>query len=49
VGYDGQAFIRKLGDANRVSIETSGGVCSATFAFAPRPGEQVQIGPVACR
>jgi outer membrane usher protein len=49
VGYDGQAFIRDLGDTNRASIETFGGSCSATFAFAARPGEQVQIAPVACR
>jgi outer membrane usher protein len=49
VGYDGQAFIGDLGDTNRASIETSGGPCTATFAFAARPGEQVQIAPVACR
>lgn len=49
VGYDGQAFIRNLGETNRASIETVGGLCSATFAFAARPGEQVHIAPVACR
>jgi outer membrane usher protein len=49
VGYDGQAFIRNLGDTNRASIETFGGLCNATFAFAARPGEQVQIAPIACR
>jgi outer membrane usher protein len=49
VGYDGQAFIGNLGDTNRASIETAGGVCNATFAFAARPGEQVHIAPVACR
>jgi outer membrane usher protein len=49
VGYDGQAFIRNLAEANRAEIETVAGVCRATFAFAARPGEQVQIGPVACR
>jgi outer membrane usher protein len=49
VGYDGQAFIRNLGEANRASIETLAGSCSATFAFAARPGEQVRIAPVACR
>lgn len=49
VGYDGQAFIRNLGDTNRASIEIVGGVCTATFDFVPRAGEQVQIAPVACR
>lgn len=49
VGYDGQAFLGNLGDTNRASIETSGGTCNATFAFAAKPGEQVHIAPVACR
>lgn len=49
VGYDGQAFVRNLGETNRASIETPAGLCSATFAFAARPGEQVRIAPVACR
>jgi outer membrane usher protein len=49
VGYDGQAFIRNLGETNRASIETLAGLCNATFAFAARPGEQVRIAPVACR
>lgn len=49
VGYDGQAFVGNLGETNRASIETPAGLCSATFAFAARPGEQVRIAPVACR
>lgn len=49
VGYDGQAFIRNLGESNRASIGTLAGLCRATFAFAARPGEQVRIAPVACR
>ncbi len=49
VGYDGQAFLGNLGDINRASIETSGGTCNATFAFAAKPDEQVHIAPVACR
>ena len=49
VGYDGQAFIRDLGDTNRASIETSDGACRAEFPFTARPGEQVQIASVACR
>ena len=49
VGYDGQAFIRDLGETNRASIETLAGLCTATFAFVARPGEQVRIAPVACR
>lgn len=49
VGYDGQAFVRNLGETNRASIETPAGLCTATFVFAARPGEQVRIAPVACR
>lgn len=49
VGYDGQAFIKNLASANRVTIEFVDGTCSAAFAFTPRPGEQVLISPVECR
>ncbi|WP_050043850.1 fimbria/pilus outer membrane usher protein [Bradyrhizobium sp. LTSPM299] len=49
VGYDGQAFIRDLGDTNRASIETPDGSCGAEFPFTARPGEQVQIASVVCR
>ncbi len=48
VGYDGQAFLEGLSASNRVSITTSSMTCTATFAFQPKPGEQVTIGPVTC-
>jgi outer membrane usher protein len=49
VGYDGQGFLRDLGARNAVTIETPQGRCRATFAYAPRGGEQVVISPVVCR
>jgi len=49
VGYDGQAFLKDLAPANRVTIDLGAGTCAAAFDFTPRRGEQVRIGPVACR
>jgi outer membrane usher protein len=49
VGYDGQAFIRNLASVNDAEIEFAGGQCHASFPFAPKPGEQVQISPVQCQ
>jgi outer membrane usher protein len=49
VGYDGQAFVKNLSASNAATIELIDGTCRANFAFAPRPGEQVQISPVECR
>jgi outer membrane usher protein len=49
VGYDGQAFIKNLAAANDAEIEFAGGQCRASFPFAPRPGEQVQIPTIECR
>ncbi len=48
VGYDGQAFLEGLSDSNTVRITTPSATCEATFAFRPKPGEQVRIGPVTC-
>ncbi len=48
VGYDGQAFLEGLSASNTVRITTSSMTCEATFAFEPKPGEQVTIGPVTC-
>ncbi len=48
VGYDGQAFLEGLSASNTVRIITSSMTCRATFAFTPKPGEQVTIGPVTC-
>jgi len=49
VGYDGQAFIKNLSSVNEVDIEFVEGRCHASFPFAPRPGEQVQIPQVECK
>jgi outer membrane usher protein len=49
VGYDGEAFIKHLAASNRVTIDFGDGICHATFAFTPSPGDQVRIGPVTCR
>jgi outer membrane usher protein len=49
VGYDGQAFIPALGPSNAAIIQIGETTCQATFAYAPRPGEQVQIEKVICR
>ena len=48
VGYDGQAFIKNLRGLNVASVESATGTCRAQFAFTPRPGEQVRIGPLTC-
>jgi outer membrane usher protein len=49
VGYDGQAFVKNLHSANVATIESPSGTCRVSFNFAPRPGEQVRIGPLTCR
>ena len=48
VGYDGQAYLENLKAHNAVRISGPKGTCAAQFDFAPRPGEQVFIGPVKC-
>jgi outer membrane usher protein len=49
VGYDGRAFIKKLGDRNRAVIKLRDGQCESTFAFASQSGTQVTIGPLICQ
>lgn len=49
VGYDGQAFVKGLQAANSVTIQADDASCHASFNFAPRPGEQVRIGPITCQ
>ena len=49
VGYDGQTWLEGLKERNTVRITTGEGTCEASFEYHPRPGEQVQIGPVTCR
>ena len=40
LGYDGQAWIKRLSADNGVTLETESGSCSARFAY--QPGEAVQ-------
>jgi outer membrane usher protein len=49
VGYDGRAFLRHLQPSNTAVLNLPGGECRASFDYAPQHGEQVVIGPVACR
>lgn len=49
VGYDGQAYLKGLSSMNEAEIELADARCHATFAFVPRPGEQVWIPGVVCR
>ena len=49
VGYDGEAFIKNLGETNTATIENNGRRCRAEFKFAARTDGQVRISPVECR
>jgi outer membrane usher protein len=49
VGYDGRAYIQNLGPTNNATITLVNGQCQATFAYEPRPNEQVVISPVVCK
>jgi outer membrane usher protein len=49
VGYDGRAFVKKLGDSNRAIIKLRDGQCQSSFAFVPHAGTQVTIGPLVCK
>jgi outer membrane usher protein len=49
VGYEGQAFIRNLQNANTVTIASGQGGCHASFSFVPKPDTQVVVGPVVCQ
>jgi outer membrane usher protein len=49
VGYDGRAYIKTLGSTNNATIALANGECHATFAYEPRPDEQVVIAPVVCK
>jgi len=49
VGYDGKAYIENLAAANKATITLINGECHATFAYEPRPDEQVVISGVACK
>jgi len=49
VGYDGQAYLKRLGATNTVLVTTDGGDCRATFPFTPDKENQVVVGPVVCQ
>jgi len=49
VGYDGRAYIKNLAATNEATITLDEGQCHASFAYEPRPDEQVVISPVLCR
>lgn len=49
IGYDGEAFLKKLAPTNTVEIETPAGKCMARFGYKAEPGSQTRIGPVLCR
>lgn len=50
VGYDGQAYLRKLQPQNRVTIALAESDCTAAFDYAPQPGEpQPLIEGVTCQ
>jgi outer membrane usher protein len=49
VGYDGEVWIEGLRARNEITVTTSAGQCSAEFAYAEIPGEQVYIDGVECR
>jgi outer membrane usher protein len=48
VGYDGRAWVKGLGPSNTLSVTPEGSECRATFAYVPRPNEQILI-PVQCQ
>ncbi|WP_336740931.1 fimbria/pilus outer membrane usher protein [Aureimonas altamirensis] len=48
-GYDGSAFVDGLSARNEALLEfPDGRRCRAWFVFAPRPGEQVNLGRISC-
>jgi outer membrane usher protein len=49
VGYDGRAYLTRLGAKNRVSVNIGLSECHAEFAYAPESAAQPTIGPVPCR
>ncbi len=49
VGYDGDVYMKNLGDNNEISVELDkGGRCTASFHYKPSPGQIPAIGPVTC-
>ena len=49
IGYDGRAYVTGLARSNRLSIETGGATCRASFDFAAKADSQVSLGPLICQ
>jgi outer membrane usher protein len=49
VGYDGQAYVKRLTIANIVVAENGDTECQASFAYTPATGRRTIIGPLTCR
>jgi outer membrane usher protein len=50
VGFDGRTYLTGLASQNRITVRLEdASECTASFAFAPVEGEQVQIGPLTCQ
>ena len=47
VGYDGEAYLDRVGDRNEVRVDTPSGPCRVRFDAAQGPGIP-RIGPLAC-
>ena len=49
VGYDGEAYVKNLGDRNEISVQMDDGSrCSVRFTYKPTPGQVPVIGPLRC-
>ena len=49
IGYDGRAYVKGLDTSNAVTVALADHECHASFAYSPRPNEQVVISPVKCQ
>jgi outer membrane usher protein len=49
VGYDGQAYVKRLAATNTVVVENGEQECRASFAYAPVKGKRIVVGPIPCR
>lgn len=49
VGHEGQAYLRGLGDDNRVEVDWGTGRCTARFAWSDRREDTGRVGPVRCQ
>ncbi|MFN4142413.1 fimbria/pilus outer membrane usher protein [Aestuariivirga sp.] len=49
VGYDGQLWLEGLAAENTITVQNGGTTCTASFSYAPDPGNQVIIDPVECK